>query len=343
MPALPRRRIGRTALDVTELGLGGAPIGGFRATLPDAEAVALVNAAYDAGVNFFDTSPYYGYGRSELRMGAALREKPRESYVLSTKIGRVMHAQRPGEAAPADLRPNGLPGFLPTFDYSYDGVMRSLEHSHLRLGIARIDVALVHDVDFWTTQDRTVLEERFRTVMEGGFRALDELRRADAIGAIGVGLNEADMSLRFLRAGDFDCVLLAGRYTLLEQGALTEFMPECAKRGVSVILGGPLNSGILAGNVKPGAKYDYADAPDPILQRAQRIEAVCGRHGVPLAAAALQFPLAHPAVCAVIPGALSVAEVQQNVGHMQRKIPRDLWAELAREGLLDPAAPVPAS
>jgi D-threo-aldose 1-dehydrogenase len=203
-------------------------------------------------------------------------------------------------------------------------------------------VALVHDVDFWTTQDRAVLEERFRTVMDGGFRALDELRRAGVIGAIGVGLNEADTCLRFLRAGDFDCVLLAGRYTLLEQGALAEFMPACVERGASVILGGPYNSGILSGNVQAGATYDYNAAPPAIVDRARRIEAVCTRHGVKLAAAALQFPLAHPAVCSVIPGALSVAEVTQNVGHLQRAIPADLWAELRHEGLLDPAAPVPA-
>ena len=341
MPSLPRRRIGRTALEVTTLGLGGAPIGGFRTGIADAEAVALIDAAHAGGVNFFDTSPYYGYGRSELRMGAALRDKPRDSYVLSTKIGRVMRALRPGEAAPADLRTGGLPGFAPTFDYTYDGVMRSLEQSHLRLGIARIDVALVHDVDFWTTGDRAVLDERFRTVMESGFRALDQLRRAGVIGAIGVGLNEADTSLRFLRAGDFDCVLLAGRYTLLEQGALAEFLPECTKRHVSVILGGPYNSGILASGANQGATYDYKAAPPAVLERAKRIEAVCARHGVPLPAAALQFPLAHPAVCSVIPGALAVAEVEQNIAHLRRPIPRDLWAELKREALLDAAAPVP--
>jgi len=215
--------------------------------------------------------------------------------------------------------------------------MRSLEHSHLRLGIARIDVALVHDVDFWTTQDRAVLEQRFKQVMDGGFRALDELRRAGIVGAIGVGLNEADMCLRFVKAGDFDCVLLAGRYTLLEQGALAEFMPECVKRKVSVILGGPLNSGILAG----GDTYNYVAAPSEMVERARRIKAVCDRHSVPLTAAALQFPLAHEAVCSVIPGALSAAEVTDNVAHMRRRIPVELWAELVREGLLDPAAPVP--
>ncbi|HYX01585.1 MAG TPA: aldo/keto reductase [Reyranella sp.] len=339
--ALARRRVGRTNLEVTGMGLGGAPMGGFRATISDAEAVALTNAAYDAGVGYFDTSPFYGYGRSELRMGAALRERPRESYVLSTKIGRILHAMRPGEKPPADFRENGLPGFAPVFDYTYDGVMRSLEHSHLRLGIARIDIVLVHDVDFWTIKDRALLDQRFKTVMDSGFKALDELRKAGVIGAIGVGINEADTSLRFIKAGDFDCMLLAGRYTLLEQGALADFLPECLKRQVSVILGGPYNSGILAGNVKPGATHDYTPAPSPLIDKAQKIEAVCRRHGVELGAAAMQFPLAHPALCSVIPGALSIQEVEQNVARLQAKIPAELWAELKHEKLLEPDAPVP--
>src|SRR5882724_7738398 len=310
MTTLNRRRIGTTKLHVTELGLGGAPMGGFRATISDAEATALIDAAYEDGVRYFDTSPFYGYGRSELRMGAALRE-------------------------------NGLPDFAPVFDYTYDGVMRSLEHSHLRLGLARIDIALIHDVDFWTTKDRAVLEERFKTVMGGGFKALDELRKAGVIGAIGVGINESDTSLRFIQAGDFDCMLLAGRYTLLEQGALDAFLPECVKRNVSVILGGPYNSGILTGGVKAGATHDYVAAPAQLIEKAQKIEAVCQRHGVELGAAAMQFPLFHPAFCAVIPGALSAAEVKQNVGRIGVKIPSDLWNELKREKLLDPAAPTP--
>ena len=339
--ALARRRVGRTHLEVTGMGLGGAPMGGFRATISDAEAVALTNAAYDAGVGYFDTSPFYGYGRSELRMGAALRERPRDSYVLSTKIGRILHAMRPDEKPPADFCENGLAGFAPVFDYTYDGVMRSLEHSHLRLGIARIDIVLVHDVDFWTIKDRALLDQRFKTVMESGFKALDELRKAGVIGAIGVGINEADTSLRFIKAGDFDCMLLAGRYTLLEQGALADFLPECLKRQVSVILGGPYNSGILAGNVKPGATHDYTPAPSPLIDKAQKIEAVCRRHGVELGAAAMQFPLAHPALCSVIPGALSIKEVEQNVARLQARIPADLWAELRQEKLIDAAAPVP--
>jgi D-threo-aldose 1-dehydrogenase len=341
MTVLPKRRVGKTRLDVTTLGLGGAPMGGFRAKITDAEAMALTDAAYDGGVRYFDTSPFYGYGRSELRMGAALRERPRDDFVLSTKIGRILHPLRPGEKKPADFRENGLPGFAPVFDYTYDGVMRSLEHSHHRLGLAKIDIALIHDVDFWTTKDRGVLEERFKTVMDGGFRALDELRKAGVIGAIGVGINESDTSLRFIQAGDFDCMLLAGRYTLLEQGGLDAFLPECVKRGVSVILGGPYNSGILTGGVKPGATHDYVAAPAPLVDKAQKIEAVCQRHGVELGAAAMQFPLFHPALCAVIPGALSIAEVKQNVGRMSARIPADLWSELKREKLLDPAAPTP--
>jgi D-threo-aldose 1-dehydrogenase len=342
MTTLKRRKIGTTNLEVTELGLGGAPMGGFRAKIAEAEATALIDAAYEDGVRYFDTSPFYGYGRSELRMGAALREKPRDAYVLSTKVGRVMHAMKPGEKPAADFRDNGLPGFAPVFDYSYDGVMRSIEHSHLRLGLARIDIALIHDVDFWTIKDRAILEARFKTVMDSGFKALDELRKAGIIGAIGVGINESDTSLRFIQAGDFDCMLLAGRYTLLEQGGLEAFLPECVKRNVSVILGGPYNSGILTtGGVKAGATHDYVAAPAQLIEKAQKIEAVCQRHGVELGAAAMQFPLFHPAVCSVIPGALSVAEVKQNVARLSAKIPVELWSELKREKLLDPDAPTP--
>jgi D-threo-aldose 1-dehydrogenase len=338
-----KRRIGRTALEVTSLGFGGAPIGGFRTTIAEAEAQSLLDAAWDGGVRFFDTSPFYGYGRSELRVGHALRQHPREAYVLSTKIGRVMRPARPGETPPPEMRRNGLPGFVPRFDYTYDGVMRSLEHSYLRLGLDRIDVALIHDIDFWTIGDRAVLDERFRTVMDGGYRALHELRAAGVIGAIGCGLNEADMCLRFARTGDFDCMLLAGRYTLLEQGAMAEFLPYCAERGMSVILGGPFNSGILAGAVTEGATYDYAAAPPPIVAKARSIEAVCRRHDVPLPAAALQFVLAHPVVCSVIPGALARREVEANIAHLRRAIPAALWADLKAEGLLDAAAPVPGA
>lgn len=333
------RPVGRSKLKVTRLGFGAAPIGGFRFRIDEIDAIETVIAAYDGGVRYFDTSPFYGYGRSELRIGAALRERPRGDLVISTKIGRWMRPLKQGEKVEG-LREHGLP-FAPTFDYSYDGVHRSIEQSLLRLGMNRVDIVFVHDVDFWTIGNRTVLEQRFADTMNGAYRALDELRQQGVIGAVGVGLNEADMCARFVRAGDFDCVLLAGRYTLLEQGALDDFLPLAAERRVSIMIGGPFNSGILAGAVKPGAKYDYQDAPAPILQRAHRLELVCARHGVPLAAAALQFPLAHPAVAAVIPGAISAAEVQANIAHLGHAISGELWAELRSENLLDPRAPVP--
>jgi D-threo-aldose 1-dehydrogenase len=219
--------------------------------------------------------------------------------------------------------------------------MRSLEHSHMRLGMAKIDIALIHDVDFWTIKDREILNQRFKTVMDGGFKALDELRKAGIIGAIGVGINESDTSLRFIQAGDFDCMLLAGRYTLLEQGGLAEFLPECVKRNVSVILGGPYNSGILTGGVTDKATHDYVQAPAALIDKARKIEAVCKRHNVELGAAAMQFPLFHPAVAAVIPGALAVREVKENVSRIGTRIPSDLWSELKREKLLEASAPTP--
>lgn len=339
MDPTSRRTLGRTRVAVTALGFGGAPMGGFRAAITDRDAVGILDAAWDEGVRFFDTSPFYGYGRSELRFGAALRDHPRAAFTLCTKIGRVLHPMRPGEVMPPGSRSGGLPGFAPVFDYSYDGVMRSMEQSCLRLGLARLDVVLVHDVDLRNCGD--LFEPRFREVMEGAHRALVELRDAGVIGAIGCGLNETEATLRFLRAGDFDCMLLAGRYTLLEQGALAELLPECEKRRCSIILGGPFNSGLLAGPVQDGAWYDYKPAPPEIIARARKLEAVCARHGVPLPAAALHFVLAHPAVPSVIPGALSAEEVRQNAAHLRRAIPVALWAELRHEGLLHPDAPVP--
>jgi D-threo-aldose 1-dehydrogenase len=229
-----------------------------------------------------------------------------------------------------------------TFDYSYDGVQRSLEQTLLRLGTNRIDILYVHDVDFWTTRDRDLLEQRFREVMTGAHRALVGLRASGVIGAFGLGLNESDTAARFVREGDFDCLLLAGRYTLLEQGALSDLLPLCEQRKVDIVIGAPLNSGILATGPVQGALYDYEPPPAEIAERARRLAAVCERHGVELAAAALQFPLAHPAVASIIPGAANAAEQRKNLALFAQTIPADLWAELRAEKLLDPVAPVPA-
>ena len=334
------RKLGRSDLSVTQFGFGTAPFSGFRDTIPEDVATATIQAAWDGGVRMFDTSPYYGYGRAELRLGAVLRDKPRADFVLSTKIGRVMHPLGRNGTPPADWRTGGL-RFVPEFDYSYDGVHRSLEQSMLRLGMDIIDIVFIHDVDFWTTQDRAVLETRFSQAMDGAHKALVELRAAGVIKAFGVGLNEADTSARFVRAGDFDCVLLAGRYTLLEQGALADFLPLCEQKGVGVIIGGPLNSGILATGPTDRARYNYQPPPPDIAARVGAIAAVCARHNVELPAAALQFPLGHPAVAGIIPGAMNTGEVAGNLTLFRKPLPAALWADLRAEGLLDPSAPVP--
>ncbi len=335
-----RRKLGRNDLQISQFGFGTAPLSGFRDTIAEDVALATIQAAWDGGVRMFDTSPYYGYGRAELRLGAVLRDKPRDEFVLSTKIGRVMHPLGRNGVPPEGWRTGGL-RFVPEFDYSYDGVHRSLEQSMLRLGMDSIDIVFIHDVDFWTTQDRAVLEQRFTQAMDGAHKALVELRAQGVIKAFGVGLNEADTSARFVRAGDFDCVLLAGRYTLLEQGALSDFLPLCEQKGVGVIIGGPLNSGILATGAREGARYNYVAPPPEVSEKVTRLSAVCARHGVELPAAALQFPLGHPAVTGIIPGAMNSGEVTGNLGLFRKQLPAALWAELRAEGLLDPAAPLP--
>ncbi|HSA81767.1 MAG TPA: aldo/keto reductase, partial [Geminicoccaceae bacterium] len=292
------------------------------------------------GVRLFDTAPLYGYGRSELRVGQALRQLPRESFVLSTKVGRWLQPLRPGGSR-AGWRAGGL-DFLPTYDLSHDGVMRALEQSHCRLGLATIDVVLIHDVDLVTHGGRAALEQRYREALAGAYPALARLRADGVIKAIGIGVNEVEPSLRFPRDADLDCILLAGRYTLLEQGALDELLPLCLVKRIGILVGGPYNSGILATGPGAGATYNYRAAPQEVLERVRRIDAVCRRHGVALAAAALQFPLAHPAISALIPGAVNRAEVLRNVNHLRTDVPADLWAELKHEGLLHAQAPVPA-
>lgn len=336
-----RRRLGKADIEVQAMGFGTAPIGGFRFSIHPDEARGCVRTAYDAGLRYLDTSPYYGYGRSEMICGEVLRHVPRESFVLSTKIGRWLTPLRP-EDDRTGLRVGGLP-FKPTYDYSRDGVLRSLEQSCLRLGLASIDIVYIHDVDIFTHGNKETYEHYFAAAMAGAVPALIELRSQGVIKAIGVGLNELEPSIRFAREADIDCILLAGRYTLLEQGALDELMPICQRKGIGVVIGGPYNSGILVTGPIAGAKYDYSDAPAPILERAGRIQAICARHGVPMPAAALQFPLAHEAVSSVIPGATSRAELLQNLEWMKLPIPAALWADLVAEGLLDRRAPIPSA
>lgn len=335
-----RRRLGRTGIEVTALGLGTAPIGGFRGPTDDAEAQDTLHAALSAGIRYFDTAPLYGYGGAELRMGAVLRGLPRDSFVLSTKVGRTIQPIRPG-ADLSRLLQGGLPGFHAVFDYSYDGAMRALEQSFCRLGIPEIDILLIHDVDPAVHGGREAADRRFAEAMDGCYRALVELRRGGQVRAIGTGINDPAMTARFLRAGDFDCALVAGKYTLLEHQALDELLPLCAEKGVGVMLGMPLETGLLAKGPVPGATYKARPAPAWALERTARLAEVCGRHGVPLPAAALQFPLAHPQVATTIPGTRSRRSLAQIVAWMETPIPAELWAELRQEGLLDERAPVP--
>ncbi|CAG0968854.1 MAG: aldo/keto reductase [Rhizobiaceae bacterium] len=325
---------------LTRMGFGGAPLGNLYRKVADEDAQAAVRAAWHAGIRYFDTAPQYGLGRSEERLGTALRGFDRNNLTLSTKIGRLLVDCAPDEVTPEAFV--DVPQKRIVFDYSYDGVMRSHEQSLARLGLDAVDILLVHDVDAVSQGSREASEARVRELFDrGGYRALVELRDAGVVKAIGAGVNEWEVCERLLGLGDFDCFLLAGRYTLLEQEALESFLPLCVVRDVAVILGGPYNSGILATGAVEGARYNYAPAPTAILDRVRRIEAVCADHGVRLVEAALQFVVGHPAVRTVIPGAANASEVEANVAIFSQRLPDALWSDLKAAGLLRPDAPTP--
>ena len=333
MPAFEKRKIGRSSLEVTALGLGCATLGGTRIEVTREEAEAIIRAAWSAGVRYIDTAPYYGFGLAERCVGDAMRSVPRDEWVLSTKVGRLL---RPSLDPAAGDRRHPMP-FDAVYDYSYDGVMRAFEDSLQRLGLARIDILYVHDIGTYQ-HGAEAHPTLMRTLRDSGYRALDELRRGGVVGAIGIGVNEREVLLEALEWGSWDAFLLAGRYTLLEQAPLDDLLPRCQAAGTSIVIGGPLNSGILAGR----DTWNYRPAPPEIVARVNAIEAVCDSHRVPLAAAALQFPLAHPAVAAIIPGPRNVEEFHANLALLQHPIPAALWSDLRNAGLLHPAAPTPA-
>jgi D-threo-aldose 1-dehydrogenase len=289
------------------------------------------------GLRYYDTAPFYGLGLAEHRLGACLRRIDRRGVVLSTKVGRLM---RPLAGGTVTGPSSGAAAFEVAFDYSYDGTLRSLEHSLQRLGTNAADIVLIHDVNRRWQGD--LVEQRYAEAMRGAYRALHDLRAQGAIKAIGVGVNDWSMLLRFAADGDFDCFMLAGRYTLLDHTALDAFMPDCERRGIAVLMAAPFNSGILATGAKPGATFFYTAAEPRIVERTRRIEAVCARHDVSLAAAALQFPLGHPAVASVIPGPVTPEEVRLNVEAICHPIPAALWQELKAEQLIREDAPTPA-
>jgi D-threo-aldose 1-dehydrogenase len=336
--AIKQRRFGRTDLIVTDMGFGAAPIGNFLKVIPEDVSDAMVQCAWAAGIRYFDTAPLYGHGLSELRLGHSLRWRPRDEFVVSSKVGRLLHA---APRASIDFAPWVDAGaFTLRFDYSYDGTMRSLEDTLQRMAIEWIDIAFIHDCDVFThgPEQQKIY---FKQAMEGSYKALLKLREEGVVKAIGVGVNEWQVCHEALKQGDFDGFLLAGRYTLLEQDSLDEFLPLCEKRKAAVVIGGGLNSGILATGAVPGAKYNYAPAPQPILERVRKIEAICAQHKVPLPAAALQFLLAHPAIASHVPGTRTVQQMEQNIAWVSHQIPAAFWQDLKLSGLLRQDAPTP--
>jgi D-threo-aldose 1-dehydrogenase len=339
---IARRRLGRTSVELTVLGFGGAPIGGMSAgPSADDDAHAALQTSWDIGVRYFDTAPWYGRGQSELRVGRMLRQVPRGDFVLSTKVGRILRAPRDLDAFTARTPPGGLP-FEVRFDYTYDGILRAYEDSLQRLGQPRIDLAIVHDLDLGYHAPQARWDALMAQLITGGWRALQELRSAGLIRGIGVGINPLGMIPRFLELfDDVDFFLLAGRYTLMEQDALERELPACVERGVGVVIGAVFNSGLLATGPVPGARYNYREPTADQLAKVSRIQAVCERYAVPLATVALQFPLGHPAVASVIPGPLRPEHVHANVRALHIQIPPDLWRELKADGLLRQDAPTP--
>lgn len=341
MYSLSSRKIGQTHLDVGTLGLGCASLGNLYHPISDDDASVTLRVGLDAGLRYIDTAPYYGFGLSERRVGDILRQEPGDSFVLSTKVGRLLE---PCDPVDENIARHGycspMP-FEPVYDYSYDGIMRSYEDSLQRLGLNRIDILYIHDIGEVTHGDNH--ENLFKITMESGYKALDELRSAGQISAFGLGVNEYEVCEQALEYGDFDCFLLAGRYTLLEQEALNTFMPKCEKRQISIIVGGAYNSGILAQgtNSEKTLYYNYEPAPKHIIDRVKQIEQTCTDYDVSLPAAALQFPLAHPAVASVIPGISNSRQVKQTLELFNQAIPQEFWQTLKDKDLLHTTAPVP--
>jgi len=328
MDPLTTTRIGRTDVEVTRLGLGTSPLGGWPEAVAPKTGIATIEAAWSSGLRYFDTAPFYGYGQSELWLGEVLRARERSSYVVSTKVGRVLEPRRRADPPPMF---QGARPFEAVFDFSHAGTRRSLTESLERLGIGRIDIALVHDPD-----------DHLDDALDGAFAALAELRGEGVVGAVGAGMNWSAPLTHLVERADLDCVMLAGRYTLLDQTSLDDLLPAASAGGVSVIAGGVFNSGILA-EPRPGATYDYAPASTEVLARATELQRLSEGFGVPLTAVALQFTLAHPVIAAVVTGARSPAEMQQNVDALRIPVPQELWETLVQRGLLRPDAPLPAT
>ncbi len=321
---MEKRRIGRTALEVTEVSFGGAAIGGLYRACPREAAMETLQGAWDAGLRYFDTAPFYGFGLSERRFGDFLRYKPRDSYVLSTKVGRLFRPV-PEDQVPDHSYVDPLP-FAVDYDYSYDGIMRSVDFSYARLGLNKIDILYVHDIGTYTHGiEKTKLH--FRQLMDGGLKALEELKSSGTISAYGLGVNEVKICLDVMRRAPLDCILLASRYSLLDRSAQAELLPLCRERQTSLVVGGVFNSGILATGPVAGAHFDYLPATDDILHRVDTMEKIAGDGGYPLAAAAFQSPLRTPIAAPVLPGTAKTANLARNLELLDVEIPETEFAK----------------
>ncbi|TIM27042.1 MAG: aldo/keto reductase [Mesorhizobium sp.] len=321
---MKKRRVGSTALEITEVSFGGAAVGGLYRACPRETAMQTLQVAWDAGLRYFDTAPFYGFGLSERRFGDFLRDKPRDSYVLSTKVGRLLRPV-PEDRIPDHSYVDPLP-FAPDYDYSYDGIMRSVEFSYARLGLNRIDILFVHDIGVYTHGvEKTKLH--FRQFMDGGLKALEELKSSRVISAFGLGVNEVQICLDVLRQAPLDCILLASRYSLLDRTAEAELLPLCRQRQTSLIIGGVFNSGILATGPVPGAHFDYLPATEDILDRVGAMEKIATEGGYPLAAAAFQFPLHEPVVASVLTGTAKPANLERNLQLLDIQVPETEFAK----------------
>jgi len=327
------RRISDTDITVTCFGFGGASMGNMYTVAHDDAAVRAIRSAHKAKVRYFDTAPMYGFGKSERLYGSVLKDQPRDSFVLSSKVGRLIVAGKPTPES-EDTCFVEIDNAYSIFDYSRDGVLRSLEESRKRLGIERIDIVYIHDPD---------VNDSFKQALEEAFPALADLKSQGIIGAIGAGMNQAEMLCEFAKNADFDCFLLAGRYTLLDQIALQELLPLCQQKNISIVIGGAYNSGILATGAVEGAHYNYAPAPPEIMEKTRNIETVCARFNIPMKAAALQFPFGHPTVVSNIPGVKTKERFEENLSLFTHPIPAEFWAALKEEKLLVADAPVPDS
>ena len=339
MSSIPKRSL-RTGVELSTLGFGGAPLGELFDPVSETEAQETLQAAWDAGIRYYDTAPFYGYGKSEHRLGHFLRQQERKDFILSSKVGRVLTATRDLDSFDKGGWIGGLP-FDYRFDYSYDGIMRSWEDSLQRLGLSSIDVLLIHDLDSFFHDSEQRFSAHVNQLITSGWRALDELRSQGLIKAVGTGLNRMGALPRLIDAVDLDLSIVAMPYTLLDQEVLEEEFPLCEEHGVRIVIGAVFASGILVSGPTEGARYAYDTASPEILDKTRRIQEVCQRHDVPLPAAAMQFPLGHPLVSAIIPGAMEPSHIQTNAKWFQHEIPADMWAELKTEGLLCEDAPTP--